>query len=1030
VAIQQESDTTGSNAARAAVDELHTAAWQLREQDPQQAHRLANQALQLAQSGMLAQQPYKRGQAESLRALASISHRLGNYDQAIGFASEASSLFAALGDTQAMLQMARTVGGVYIQLGDYSEALHCLLAALEQAQALHLPRDEAVALNQLGTLHEEMSELERAFDYYRQAEQQAVKLGDNRLRAHVLNNMAVVQCRRGKHEHALQLTYEAIDLTRIVYNPSDEAAMYETLGSVYMAMNDLVSAEAHLGRALYMSRNLGLREIEMGAQRNLGQVYRRLQRWPEARQALYQGLRLAEELAHAKKAACHRELVDLLREMGDLEGALFHFEQFHLAERAIFNDRADMRFKTLRVLHEVEATRRLAELQTQRNAELEAATHKLRQAHDELARRVVELAMLNHITEALSTITDLSKALRRAAQMINQLFGSFRTAISVVNPDHSSRTITAMVSVDDEQPSPLVGTTVTLEQTSPVTLLLESKRLRLLVEPSARVLNLLPELAPNSLAGRQVSCVLLVPLVVRAEVFGLLLLACSEAERFFSEDEQRLAETIAGQVAGAIENARLYENEHAQRERAEVASKAKSEFLSSMSHELRTPLNGVLGHAQLLRRNSGLTPSQLDSVNLIEQSGEHLLTLISDILDLAKIEARRMELALVPLILSNFLHGIVGIIQARTVPKQLSFLFEVAADLPTMVQADEQRLRQVLLNLLGNAVKFTAHGFVSLHVQLVELQQNQALVRFSVEDSGHGIAAADLQRIFEPFEQIGTTSRREQGTGLGLSISRRLVELMGGELRVESQPGVGSNFWFAVPLTVMQDATYQPVDERLAIGYDGPHCTLLVVDEQPANRNLLVAILEPLGFSVISAADGQSALELALAHRPDLLLSDLSMPGMDGCVLAERIRQEERLSNMVMIAVSARVFAHEQARARQAGFSDFLAKPIRLPELQALLARYLPLQWRYASEQAPRMNVSKSLYEEVPPPEILLVLRELALRGDMSGLQAEAVALATNPRYQHFAARLEKHARQFEDIEALHYITACLEAQP
>jgi signal transduction histidine kinase/DNA-binding response OmpR family regulator/tetratricopeptide (TPR) repeat protein len=1031
VALQQSIDPNAQQIViRAQIDALNAEAWQVWEHDAQQAIAMASQALQYAQKQAFADQPYQQGRAAALRILANVHYRLGNYDQALGFASEASALFQALGEEAAVLPMLRIIGGVYRQIGDYPEALGCLLLALEQARTLRLVREEVLALKDLGNLHEQIEELERSLEYYQQAEQLATTLNDPQLRALILNNLAVAYQHRGKYTQALQLATEAIDLARSDSSPLHEAAMYDTLGSIYSAMNDSDAAEAHFGRALYLSRYLGLREIEMEVQHNLGRLYQRQARYNEARLAFEQALALAELLEHARLPLCHRDLAALLQQIGDLQGALFHLERFHSIERSLFNDRADMRFKTLRVLHEVEAARKLAELQAQRNAELEAATSKLREAHDVLARRVVELAMLSQINQALSTITDFSKALRRAAQMTNQLLRSFRTAISVVHPEQMTRVIMAMATVDTDVPSPLVGTTVTLDRDSPVERLLSHKRLRPLVEPSAWVLQMLPELEPSLLAGRQVSCVLLVPLVVRNEVIGLLLIATDEPGRFFSEDEQYLAETIAGQLAPAIENARLYENEHLQRERAEVASKAKSEFLSSMSHELRTPLNGILGHAQLLRRASDLTPRQLDSVSLIEASGEHLLTLISDILDLARIEARRMELVLAPVALASFLRGIVGIIRARAEPKQLSFFFAADDELPMLVQTDEQRLRQVLLNLLGNAVKFTTHGYIALHVRLIGSQANQAFIRFSVEDTGRGIAQADLARIFEPFEQVGTVSAREQGTGLGLSISRRLVQIMGGELLVESEVGVGSRFWFEVPLAIAQDRSYQPVDERLAVGYDGPHCTLLVVDEEPANRELLVAMLEPLGFGVIAAPDGAMAVELALAHQPDLLLSDLSMPGIDGFALARRLRQEERLASMTMIAVSARVFAQEQERAREAGFDDFLAKPVRLPALQAMLARYLPISWRYGNEPQQRLLADDQQHVQQLPVELLLELRELAMRGDMASLQARASALASDLRYQEFALRLEKHARQFEDIEALQYITYCLESLP
>ncbi|MCZ6675760.1 MAG: ATP-binding protein, partial [Candidatus Poribacteria bacterium] len=323
-------------------------------------------------------------------------------------------------------------------------------------------------------------------------------------------------------------------------------------------------------------------------------------------------------------------------------------------------------------------------------------------------------------------------------------------------------------------------------------------------------------------------------------------------------------------------------------EAAETANRAKSEFLANMSHELRTPLNAILGYAQILQKESGLTPKQKKELSTIQRSGDHLLSLINDILDLSKIEADKMELNLSDFHFPPMLKNIADLFRVRAEQKGITLHYEPLSDLPVAVRGDEQKLRQVLMNLLSNAVKFTDTGGVAFKVGYHEDN-----IRFQIEDTGVGIAQESLEDIFESFQQVGKKSLTTKGTGLGLSISKQLVKLMGGELRVNSELGADSTFWFELALPEVKEiAATASSDEspscgrtnraQTVMGYEGQRRKVLIVEDNAENRDLLANMLAPLDFELLEAVDGKQGVAKTIDWHPDLILMDLRMPVMDG----------------------------------------------------------------------------------------------------------------------------------------------------
>ena len=460
------------------------------------------------------------------------------------------------------------------------------------------------------------------------------------------------------------------------------------------------------------------------------------------------------------------------------------------------------------------------------------------------------------------------------------------------------------------------------------------------------------------------------------------------------------------------------------KEMAESANRAKSAFLANMSHELRTPLNAVLGYAQFLQSDKGLSAEQSNALNMIRKSGEHLLALINDVLDLSRIEAGRLELHPAAIDLPQQLLTIVDIVRGRARHKGIMIDFVAAENLPRWVKGDAHRLRQVLLNLLGNAVKFTERGEVRLYAHSEESTEGMVKLRFEVEDTGAGIAAEHLASIFQPFEQVGDLVQRAGGTGLGLAISRELVQAMGGDIRVRSELGRGSIFDFDVQLALLDEEPAAAPGQGMISGYEGPRRKVLVVDDIPDNRTLLADMLGRLNFEVLQAVDGRDGVEQAMSSRPDLILMDTVMPILDGLQAIRNLRQTPGLETVPVISMSASASPADQTLCLANGANAFVPKPIMFDRLLASMAELMGLEWiRDGAAEPPPPTPAPALPLVPPPAEELDILYRLAMIGNMNDIARRAVHVASlDPRYGPFARRLEDLAKGFESRAVLRLI--------
>jgi CheY-like chemotaxis protein len=432
--------------------------------------------------------------------------------------------------------------------------------------------------------------------------------------------------------------------------------------------------------------------------------------------------------------------------------------------------------------------------------------------------------------------------------------------------------------------------------------------------------------------------------------------------------------------------------------RAEAANRAKSTFLANMSHELRTPLNAVLGFSRLLKNGPDVTPRQKETLDIIARSGEHLLNLINNVLDMAKIESGRVVLEESEIDLPRLLSEIQSLMGVGAVEKGLHFALERDPDLPRFVAVDAGKLRQVLLNLVGNAIKYTNSGRVKLCARLASTRgTKKAEIRFEIEDSGPGISQEDCQRIFFPFVQLGGPAPAEAGTGLGLAICKQYVELMGGQIGVVSKPGKGSVFHFAIPVRVVPSVA-EPEEPKhgriLGLAEGQPVCRLLIVEDQPENRLLLHRLLEPLGFDLREAVNGQEAVALFEQWHPHLIWMDIRMPVMDGLEAVRRIRATQAGAETKIIALTAHALDEESKPILAAGCDDLVRKPFREQELFDALARHLCLKFIY--EKAPRQKSTPEApglalrpeQLDILPAELRRDLRQAVLELDTARTQA------------------------------------------
>jgi len=843
--------------------------------------------------------------------------------------------------------------------GRVTEAGEHAQQMLEQARAAHSRMLEGFALSSLAGFRRREGDLSGAEQQLGYSISVFREVGAPFATSYALFGLADMLAQAGRHREALRYLDESLDIYRRYPNPISTWYALNARSAEYEALGEIAQAQTDAERAYELAKTLGLAQYLSGSATRRAQVAAAKGNY---KRAFDLSLEASELTAKAARENARPRVVELIK-----------------------------RFEAQGKQREIEALRRRSEQQTEQLLKRELEQRWLWTLLAAVALAFIGTAFFVFRVRALNA--DLEKRVQLRTQELRQRTRYLRTLIDMlpmwtwfkdtqsrylaVNQAHAAargHSVESMVGKSDLQ---LLPPDVGKQQVADDEDVMISRK-RKTTE----------EWVPDKDRGVWMETYKAAVLDDDGTVLGTVGAARDISER---------------KAVEAAREAALSEAQHLARQR--------SDFLAQMSHELRTPLNAITGFAQLLQRDKTLSERQNRSLRIIDESSHHLLTLINDLLDLARIDAARFELYPEELNLAAFMEIVCDTIRVKADDKGLMFTYHAAADLPGTISVDGKRLRQILLNLLSNAVKFTDSGGITLRLFRVG-----ARLRFEVEDEGIGMRQDQMARLFQHFEQVGEAKRREGGTGLGLAISREVIRLMGGDIQVRSVPGTGSVFSFEIDVPTLQSAQDVSRVGNAPTGYLGERRKILVVDDVLPNRAMLVEVLASLGFHVAEAVDGADALVVVASFRPDLLIMDLTMPRMDGFEATRRLRSLPETMNLPIVVTSASASVETEAHSRAAGANTFISKPIQESALLRAIADLLHLEWTF-DEIAPSQVDAAANEDEVvpPPPDEMKVLRELAIAGNMRSIRDRAEHVrALDLRYSAFAAQLRTLAEGYQ----------------
>ncbi|MFL5802137.1 MAG: ATP-binding protein [Roseiflexaceae bacterium] len=791
------------------IQALNARAWDLRYDDIPAAHALSTTAFALA--GPVDQPRSRQGLADSLRTLSHCNERFGAYPIAIEQAAEALTHYTMLEDQPGQVTALYLLASSYWSLGDYSRALARACESVDLAEQCAAWAAQAKALNIIGLIYQSTNHPIEALRYFQNCLQVNRRVGELRGQADALYNMGEVYLEMGNDDDALAAATESLHLHQEIPYLYDLGMAMALIGQIQALQGDHSAARHVLEQGLTVSETHGNTYGSLLCLLYLGRVAQQEGDHARASGVLLRALALTDLIgAKDERRQCHQLLADIYQHTGDPIRALEHYRHFHTLTEELRDNATMHQLKNLELMHQIAQTRREREFYRLKHDELATEIDERRRVEAELHQRIAEISLLNRVTQLVVQHAGHTTILNQIAHELMTLVDARGISIALFDPGPAAVTV---VAANDRVPlsTHIVGATYAIAAVPALAQLLASHKPCTFTED--QVPALFGPLGAHFQAAPQ-QRIHLFPLLVRSDIIGALMITIDQPAPMLPVLDLRVMETIAGQIAAAIEHTRLFEAEQHARTAAEIASRAKSRFLATMSHEIRTPLTGILGYTQLLKLDPTMPPQRLEYLQRIERAGHHLLSILGDILDLARIEADKLELEEQFVNLPTLLEESVAVFAMAAQQKGIELHLvgndgDRLAQLPQQVYVDARRLRQVLMNLLGNAIKFTDAGSVICCVGDAPGDERPAVrladrrcVRFAVRDTGIGIDPVDLPLITNPFHQGGDERRRTGGTGLGLAICAEILRKMGSELRVRSEPGEGSEFWFDLLLSV------------------------------------------------------------------------------------------------------------------------------------------------------------------------------------------------------------------------------------